>query len=394
MHPLGDSPVTLSVPSRGRLTFVREGRRASSLSATGLRGARLTRTRGGAETTVVYTDRELTRPLLDHYGQFKPTDEARQLEINDTGAPAALSTTGDNANLKDRMDLRVTHGFRSSVSPSTEAAGRMVDKMATSYRGSVHGISGRFVCGAANGGPNDDCMVMLNATYNNDDGDPNAVTEGENQLATVGMTVTGTDGTLFFRPDSATATVSLGPAGTTGVVGDDTEYMMFGWWRFDPDSLNGQYTFEIFSDVEGTGFDIDGYTGTFDGTAEYDGTAAGMYVEQDSVTTRQGEFTADVRLTADFDADTLSGEIDGFRARPTGGSGAPTNAGSWVVVLMDNGDANIRRPGSATGGAWGHEFVPDHTYARPNEAPQAVTGTFDAGIANVLDIFGAFGAQR
>ena len=50
------------------------------LSATGFRGARLEHARAGA-ATVVYTDRELTRLLLDHYASLKNMPGDRRIMI-------------------------------------------------------------------------------------------------------------------------------------------------------------------------------------------------------------------------------------------------------------------------------------------------------------------------
>ena len=68
--------------------------------------------------------------------------------------------------------------------------------------------------------------------------------------------------------------------------------------------------------------------------ASFNGTAVGMYVEQDkagaAITKKQGEFVADARL--DHDGTDLTGTIDGFETTPTGGSSAPSTTG-WIVKL-------------------------------------------------------------
>ena len=77
--------------------------------------------------------------------------------------------------------------------------------------------------------------------------------------------------------------------------------MVFGYWREDPTSPAAAYNVGVFaqafSEATPNGLDM---PSTF--TATYDGTAVGMYVEQDPNnavdTHRQGEFTADVHLTA------------------------------------------------------------------------------------------------
>ena len=384
--PTGNSPVTMTVPSKGSLKFAQTGRSVSSISTPGLtgeRGARLTRTRGGTDTTVVYTDRELSRKLLDHYAQFKPSADAKQLQIDASGSPPAALLV-NSVNFIPRTDLKVTHNFSSKI--SSTATERAPTKVKASFSGSLHGISGQFLCDGAEG-----CMITLTSAYNASD-----ATTDPNELNSVLMTVGAPSGTpaLYFKPDSASATVSLGPTGIQGVVADDGQYMTFGWWGHEPASVNGTYTFGVFSDVTGTVIDdISGVGSGVTGTADYDGTAVGLYVDQDATTARQGEFTAEVRLTADFDNDSLSGEIDTFKTTPRGGSTAPALSDDWAVVLANDGAATIRRTGSTSSGAWAYDFVSNHQYARENAKPPAVTGTFNTQITNLLQIVGAFGAE-
>ena len=56
--------VDITVPRRNQLVFAKPTYNVGSQSApAGLRAAKLTRTRGGTDTIVVYTDRELSRPF-------------------------------------------------------------------------------------------------------------------------------------------------------------------------------------------------------------------------------------------------------------------------------------------------------------------------------------------
>ena len=384
--PTGDSPVTIRVPSRGSLTFAQGGRSVASLSTpllSGERGARLTRTRGGTDTTVVYTDRELSRKLLDHYASAKSSADAKQVEATSTATGFPTLAVGSD-NLIEDEDWKVSHGFSSSIGAS--ATDRAPTKERASFGGSLHGISGQFLCSGGTGA----CMITLTSAYN--DNDPDNVTPTENRLSSVTMAVSS-GATLYFKPSSASASIVLGPEGIQGRVADDSEYMTFGWWGHEPAHVNGTYTFGVFSDVEGTGLQIGGVSGV-SGTAEYDGTAVGLYVEQDATTARQGEFTAEVRLTAVFGGTpSLSGEIDNFQTTPRGGSGDSTLSDSWVVVLASGGGVTIRRTGSTSSGAWSHEFVPNHGGARTDAPPPAVTGTFNTEIDNLLQIVGAYGAE-
>ena len=385
--PTGDSPVIMTVPSRGSLTFAQGGRSVAALSSpllSGERGARLTRTRGGTDTTVVYTDRELSRLLLDHYAAAKPSADAKELVPGTTPAPAATGNLFTDANWK------VSHGFAGAVAEAAAGDDRAPTKERASFGGSLHGIPGQFLC--ENTGATD-CMITLTSAYNDTLANGTAAADA-NKLNSVTMTVS--NGGLRFKPSSASASVSLGPTGIQGVVGDDGEYMTFGWWGHEPAHINGTYTFGVFSDVVGTGV-----ASTFTGTAEYDGTAVGLYVDQDATTARQGEYTAAVRLTASFasGAATISGEIDNFQTTPRGGSGEPTLSDSWVVELNStsggtDGTARIRRTGSTSTGAWSHALVPLHAGARAAEdPPPAVTGTFNTQIENLLQIVGAYGAE-
>ena len=177
--------------------------------------------------------------------------------------------------------------------------------------------------------------------------------------------------------------------------------MTFGWWRTEPTTALGTYKFGVFADAEGSMLgEISAVRDSFSGTAEYDGTAVGMYVEQGGlggtgVTTRQGEFVADVRLNASFgNLGTLSGKIEDFTTTPTGGSAAPTTSASWAVELEPDGTTEIDIRGTTSDGSWSHEFVANHDNPFAGTKPPAVVGSFNASIDNLLHLVGAFGAER
>ena len=403
--PLGTSPVDIEVPARNRLTFEQGDRRVSTISASGLRGARLTRTRGGTDTTVIYTDRELSRVLLDHYLAAKDPEEPRFNAV--TSGNVTLTTT----NFLDDPAVSISHGLRTSLGATQQTldgnivttGGVTTSRALTTDRaffiGSVHGVAGRFQCGGT------DCDITVTGTYHDNVDD--ATTADENRLDTISITTA--PGNLYFRPNSATATVSLCEDGALCTAGDDAEYIVFGWWREEPANVLADYDFEVFADVIGA----DAVNSRVTGEAEYDGTAAGMYVEQGAlgssgVTARQGEFTADVRLDVDFDGgtdvDEIQGTIDSFSTRPTGGSTAPTTSDTWVVKLTadtaaatGSGTAEIDIRGTDSTGAWTYVFAGNHATAPTSgEAqlhPSAMTGTFNARIPNLLHLVGAFGAH-
>ena len=373
--PLGTSPVMITVPSRSsRPTFKQGDRTASSISASGLRGARLTRTRlGTAKTTVVYTDRELSRRLVDHYASTTTSGGLITLPAGVLTAGSTNFIAQSTAPINTR--LSISHGLRSPTATATQ----------TLFSGSVHDdVRGQFGCSGVT-----PCELTATGTY---DG---------SGLTSVTLTTTS-GGTLFFRPSSTTARISL-CANTLQCVADDTEYMAFGWWRDEPAAASGDYAFEVFANVTGGAATV-----PTTGTAEYNGTAVGMYVDEGAPgstggTTRQGEFTADVGLDVEFTGTDvgLSGTIDGFRTRPTGGSVAPTTTG-WTVKLVNagtvaasatDGTATIELRGTATTGTWSHAFVKQHGTAAADAQPPAVTGTFNTKIEDVLHLVGAYGAE-
>lgn len=376
------SPVTITA-QRGRLKLERSGFSPATLSGSGLRSATMALITGGdTGKTVVYTDRELSRPLLKHFGdQLDSTDMTRFIltpGAADTsgalGLPAAIPTTSKK--------WKVTHGFPTSVGDDPDNTGQQPDtpdtKMADFYAGLLHGLPGRFVCAG------DGCQVQVAPTYETTPGD-----NGRFALASVGVTATGTGSpTLHFKPNGDPS-IQLYEGGP---VGPDVEYMQFGFWRENPRGAAANYHVGVFAEaING------GATATFPSgaTATYDGTAVGMYVEHDPNdpihTHRQGEFVADVRL--DATDSTISGTIEDFVTTPTEGSVKPRTAGRWIVTLQDGGTAHITSLPGAPSGAWEHSYVAPHAYAA-DEVPPAVTGTFNTRIPTLIHILGAFGAEK
>ena len=119
------------------------------------------------------------------------------------------------------------------------------------------------------------------------------------------------------------------------------DHLRFGWWLEIPDRYAGAaYKFSTFAGGE-VPFPMDAVE-ALAGTATYEGPAAGIYVETapDEWGGVHGEFTAAVRLTADFDANdslggqaavgTISGAVTDFRANGR-------SLGDWVLDLMTAG---------------------------------------------------------
>ena len=294
-------------------------------------------------------------------------------EFNVTTSGLIPNNTPD---VTKRAGVSVTHRLRSSLSDTDKTdntAGlvdntggtdtdRMLKNTDDSFAGIVHGVSGQFRCDGADG-----CMITVTGTYhdNVDGGSPTAT---ENRLKTVMMSVDA--GMLYFRPNSATASVSLCDDNVQCSAGTDTEYMVFGWWREDPSSAAGGYDFGVFAEViapQGASTAVPSGL-----NATYDGTAVGMYVEQDPSnavdTHRQGEFTADVGLSVEDGS--VSGTIDDFRTTPTGGSAAPVTADRWLVELEEmGGKATIKNLAGEASGSWVHAFVPPHANSRCQHRP-------------------------
>ena len=397
-----DSPVKMAA-TKGRLTLTRGGYRIATLSGNGLRSATMALTRGtDSGKLVVYTDRELSRSLLTHFGSARDASDMTRFELED---PIALAdgviphfpTTPPNTTL-----WRIGHNVPTSVvgesnggdTPTYMApddAGTTNMKTAPSYTGYLHGLQGRFVCA---GGTN--CQVQVVPTYGGTVG-------SNNRFALESVAVTATSGTLYFKPGSSSLQLyEGGPAD-----GADAEYMVFGYWREDPTSAAGVYQFKVFAEaVEAEAGSIsqsEAYNFTDVTKASpltYDGVAVGAYVEQDPNdpvdTHRQGEFTADVFLEATSE-DQVTGTIDDFVTTPTGGSAAPRTAGRWVVTLdlNDKVQLNLAGGGDATEGNWKHGFVKVHQHASGSDTkPPAVTGVFNARIVDFVHIFGAYGAEK
>ena len=100
-------------------------------------------------------------------------------------------------------------------------------------------------------------------------------------------------------------------SGTTNVRVSDAEYMWFGWWaKYKDDG----WTFEAKHGGVFPATVADDLTGT----ATYRGTAAGRYAVHQPAggTSGAGSFTASARLEANFDSDTVSGQITGFSNDP------------------------------------------------------------------------------
>ena len=381
-------PVKMTNRTKGNLNLDAGSRyRAGTLSGTGLRSTTLALTSGGDPgKIVVYSDRELTRKVLDHFG-------AGADEVSFDATRAGLTAGTTDVTMKP---WTVTRPSDVDAAQTATSAGDLTDAGAAKefIAGSYYGISGRYVCDGA------DCMITPTGSYSDPDTSTVPTTDNTERWSLSSLTLATTTGPVRFKPNSDAASISL-CGGTAQCPTVDAEYMVFGYWREDPRSPAAGYRVGVFADaVEIAGNASQDAPGSATVKATYDGTAVGMYVEQDPTnpvdTHRQGEFTADVLLEvargAAFET-ALRGTIDDFETKPTGGSAASRTASRWVVTLEADGDALISSLAGDRSGKWEKEFVKAHQHAT-DATPPAVTGTFNTRVKDFLHLLGAFGARR
>ena len=179
------------------------------------------------------------------------------------------------------------------------------------YRGSLHGASGTFSC---IGGGDMQCM-LTNA-----------------DMASDGLTI---NGTWKFKPSSLENRVGEALA--------DDAFLYFGIWIREPQDASDTMTPDFKWIAGGDAEEINNFTDLV-GTATLNGDAVGKYVLRNQVdqADRIGTFTADVSLTADFDGNTLGGNITGFRE---GGNSLT----GWSVYLgmSDSAPATLGAAGTS-----------------------------------------------
>ena len=340
--------------------------------------------------TVAYTDREKSRSFANHYASSIATNvggtKANPRFGNSTWAPAttALTVQGSGTPAEVHTTSRGGH-------PSTRVATDPdpADLLVSSFSASVQGVSGSYGC--YNSTTNTACKISVDATYTQETG----TTDTHHELSTLTITAES-GGTLYFDPGGGTISL-LNVAKTGAPAVTDEEYVTFGWWRERPALADGTYMAAVFADVpSGKTYAIADGTGS----AEYEGPAAGLYVDLQSdgseTTYESGEFTAKAILRATFgsgDNAGVEGDVTSFRT--THGTK------NWHVRLRKDADgsagsAEIVQAGTTSTGVWEANFLDrhDNVSATVDDQPIAVTGRFDASIANVRHIVGAFGAHR
>ena len=286
--------------------------------------ATLTRTVPGSgvkQRMVVYTDREVSRTFANHFGEFIVDRTASKLRFDPDGPDSGsrwwaasenmLATTGETNNI-GRTVSNISHGLRKPASSAYPDGGNMDDPIDAvppttpkkSISASVLGVSGTFVCDNAGTA----CDINVAGTYYRSDHSDRAL---RSKLATLTLAPDG--GNLYFQPSNASISLrgNLKVGDTTHTDLVDTQYMVFGWWQSIPRDADGTYGVDIFAYDLPDGNDLTVDETGYRGTAEYEGPAAGIYVEERFTTEEEfggvrqsiaesGEFTATVNLRADF----------------------------------------------------------------------------------------------
>ena len=242
------------------------------------------------------------------------------------------------------------------------------DGAANVFAGTLDGAAGMFRCET---GP---CVVTT------DDDDDN----------TVMFT-----GTLWFTP-AAGATVSVA----------DKDYLTYGFW-LDTTTKDGEISsYDAVQTFAMSELPASTNLGNVEGTASYEGDAAGVYVHETKKedgnldTATSGRFTADVALTAYFDVPesstkkdgTIEGTISNFDL-----DGGPDN--EWNVKLSATGiNVDTGFTGNASGmtgdnGSLSGQFHGTENADDDTVAPPVLVGEFNANFVNGA-VAGAYGARK
>ncbi|MXZ83198.1 MAG: hypothetical protein F4Z10_05820 [Synechococcus sp. SB0666_bin_14] len=238
------------------------------------------------------------------------------------------------------------------------------------FRGSYHGIAGTYFCTSTE---------ACTATY-----------------AADGITLAGT---WTFMHD---------PGATVSVPSND--YLYFGWW-LHKDKDGSKYA-SAFYGTAGTVTSENAYTTTtlenLGGMATYSGKAAGKFAIDNLLTGTgdAGHFTADVKLTAKFDAAPsgggISGVIDNFYlndVKPKDTWSVELKNTSWNSSSADFSAANpdhtvwsINGREAEASGSWKgrvYDLEDDGS-----NLPTMVTGSFHSEFGSTHSMVGAFGAEK
>ena len=363
-------------------------------------GQMLTRTMEATETTdamtevaVVHTDIEA--PVATPFGDVHTLDaredgetatedlpnDAFQIAAASLGMVKASAFTAP-AGTPDTVALPFQHAVADD--PSTEDVDE--SREAARIPGTFNGAAGTYVCAASA-----TCTVTVN---------------------TMGVVSrVSADNDWIFVPASG-ATVDVA----------DTEYLHYGFW-LKKTTTDGAVTYNEVETFAGSTEAASGSTADVEGTAKYEGGAAGVYVhktfaEDGTSEATSGHFTATANLEMNFGGDDipvnqqdrLTGRISGFML-----SGGEDN--DWTVTLQSDGDPNTEgiQPdidGALAGTAKGNVEGEDGSFSAtfhgsvaavdhdndantPNIVPQphTIVGEFNSTFTNG-SVAGGFGARK
>ena len=280
-----------------------------------------------------------------------------------------------------------TSGVKQFPLPSPNPSGATK----VSVLGTFHGVSGTYTCTPADG--------TTCAARKTEDG----FTLGLRTTADGSFAASDTAWT--FRPSNPEARVSDVP---------DSAYASYGWWLHK--GSDGTWTASAFVDYKGGDFPAAAGVTALQGTATYQGGAAGKYALASSTggTNDAGHFTARATLEADFgddsDVGTITGTIDQFM-------GADGESRDWSVKLNESnlsdagaiaGDPNdnadtgsqatawtIGGTAAAASGQWSGDLKDTaDTATDVSGVPKIAIGTFYTEYGTAGRMVGAFGATK
>ena len=184
-------------------------------------------------------------------------------------------------------------------------------------------------------------------------------------------------------------------------IGDDsdTDYLALGYWAWTAGPGGNRIPFVGAAASGNDPFDA-ALVAPVQGQATYQGAATGLYAAQGGFRS----FGADVRLTADFDVNRISGSVTG---------GRDSSSGATLFADLALGEAPIQTAGAAyfrgeviglldgrqATGRWGGQFYGNGLASTDipvsfAEAPGSVAGTFGARVPDGDSLLGVFGAYR
>ncbi len=182
----------------------------------------------------------------------------------------------------------------------------------------------------------------------------------------------------------------------------DSDYLAFGYWAWLPGPDIDRRPF-VGAAASGNDPFIAGHVNAVDGQATYRGAATGLYVDG-RTSPAYRVFDADVRLTADFDVNSISGAITGGRDSSTGAAlfddlVLATAGIRTADAAFFRGRVSVMLDGKPALGRWGGQFYGNGvattdipvSYA---EAPGSVAGTFGARVLDGDSLLGVFGAYK